>query len=217
MRMYNPEWERIKEFSYAPKVKDVAFDLSSGELPADHGYELFQELARHLPWLRETPGVGVLPVHGAPTGRNNHLVINKRVKLVLRLPVDRVAEAAALVGQTLRTSADDFTVGGLKEKLLTPYATLYSPFVVLDAAEEVAFLAAAAAELERLGVKAGMICGKPRKMRLPEGEACGFSLMLHDLDLPQSLMVMEQGMGQYREYGCGNFVPHKSIKEVVID
>lgn len=217
MRMYNPEWERIKALDYAPKVKDVAFDLSNGELPADHGYELFQELARHLPWLRDTPGIAVLPVHGAPTGRNTNLVINKRVKLILRLPVDRVADAAALVGQTLRTSADSFSITGLKEKQLTPYATLYSPFVVLESADELAFMAMAQAELERMGIKAGMICGKPRKMRVPEGEARGYSLMLHDVDLLQSLAVMEQGLGRYREYGCGSFVPHKSIKEVAVD
>lgn len=217
MRMYNPEWERIKELDYVPKVKDVAFDLSNGEIPADHGYELFQALSRHLPWLRDTPGVGVLPVHGAPSGRNDNLVINKRAKLILRLPVERLADAAVLVGRALHTSADDFTVTGLKEKLLTPYATLYSPFVVMGVADEAEFLAAARAELDRLGMKAGMICGKPRKMRLPQGEARGFSLMLHDVDLLQSLTVMEQGMGQYREYGCGIFVPHKSIKEVVID
>lgn len=217
MRMYNPEWERIKDFEYVPKVKDLVFDLSTGELPADHGYELFQELARHLPWLRETLGAAVLPVHGAPTGRNDNLVINKRVKLVLRLPVERVADAAMLVGKTLNTSADAFTVAGLKERLLTPYPTLYSPFVALGMADEVEFIAAAGAELAGLGVKAGMICGKPRKMCLLDEEVRGFSLMLHDVDLLQSLTVMEQGLGRYREYGCGIFVPHKSIKEVATD
>lgn len=217
MRMYNPEWERIKAFDYAPKVKDLAFDLSAGEIPADHGYELFRELTRHLPWLAEIPGLGVHPVHGAPTGRNDNLVINKRVKLVLRLPVERLADAAALEGRVLRTSADEIVVGKLKERPLTPYATLYSPFVVTGSADEAVFFAEAAAELEKMGIKAGMICGRQRKMRLPEGEVSGFSLMLHDVDLLQSLAVQEVGLGKYRQYGCGIFVPHKSIKEVSID
>lgn len=217
MRMYNPEWERIKAFNYEPKVKDLAFDLSAGEIPADHGHELFRELLRYLPWLAETPGVGVLPVHGAPTGRNDNLVINKRVKLILRLPVDRQADAAALTGRVLKTSADEIRVGECKEKPLTPYATLYSPFVVTGSADEAGFFAEAGAELERMGIKAGMICGKRRRMRLPEGEVSGFSLMLHDVDLLQSLTVQERGLGKYRQYGCGIFVPHKSIKEVSID
>lgn len=217
MRMYNPEWERIKSFDYLPKFKDLAFDLSAGEIPADHGYVLFQELLRHLPWLADTPGVGVHPVHGAPTGRNDNLVINRRVKLVLRLPVEREADAAALEGKVLKTGADDIIVGKLKEKALTPYATLYSHFVVTGSADEALFFADAGTELEAMGIKAGMICGKPRKMRLPEGEVSGYSLMLHDVELLQSLAVQEQGLGKYRQFGCGIFVPHKSIKEVSID
>ncbi|TCJ15700.1 hypothetical protein EZJ19_06425 [Parasulfuritortus cantonensis] len=41
--------------------------------------------------------------------------------------------------------------------------------------------------------------------------------MLHDVSLEQSLQVQEQGLGRHRAYGCGLFVPHKSIKEVAID
>lgn len=217
MRMYNPEWERIKGYNHAARVKDVAFDLEGSEIPADHGYQLFQELARHLPWLRDTQGVGVHPVHGAPSGRNENLVINRRVKLVLRLPVERVADVAALVGKQLETSAQTLTVGALKERTLTPYATLYSPFVVMGPEDEAAFHAAVVAELEGLGLKAGLICGKPRRMRIADSTVAGYSLMLHDLGLDQSITLMERGVGQYREYGCGLFVPHKSIKEVATD
>jgi hypothetical protein len=42
------------------------------------------------------------PMHGAPSGRNANLVINRRVKLVLRLPLDRIERCRALVGQDHR-------------------------------------------------------------------------------------------------------------------
>ena len=97
MRMYNPEWEAIKDFEHAAALADVQFELSAGEIPADHGVGLFEQLVKYLPWLREATGAGVHPVHGAPTGRNDNLVINRRVKLTLRLPLDRLADAEALM------------------------------------------------------------------------------------------------------------------------
>lgn len=217
MRMYNPEWEAIKRFEHAAAMADVQFELSAGEIPADHGVVLFEQLAGYLPWLAGIDGAGVHPLHGAPTGRNDNLVINRRVKLTLRLPVDRLAEAEALVGAVLEPGAGPIKVGPLKKRPLVPYATLYSHFVVMDSADEARFLDEARAELETMGVRAGLIPGKRRRMRMREGAVEGYSLMLHDLSLQDSIRVQERGLGRYRIYGCGIFIPHKSIKEVGVD
>lgn len=216
MRMYNPDWEAIKDFEYTPRFKDVLFDLVGSEIPADHGQVLFDALSALLPWLKDEPTAGVHPIHGAPTGRNDNLVINRRIKLVLRLPVARLEEVKALCGKRFDTGVGEIAVGGLKEKVLTPFATLYSPVVDFGTADEAAFLEAAHAELEEMGIRCGLIPGKQRKMRLTEGEISGYSLMLHDVSLQQSLQVQETGLGRHRGYGCGIFVPHKSIKEVAI-
>ena len=89
MRMYSPEWEAVKNLKFTPSVLDLHYDLSGSEIPADHGPALYAELLRHLPWLADTPGAAVHPVHGAPSGRNANLVVNRRVKLycACRLPV----------------------------------------------------------------------------------------------------------------------------------
>lgn len=216
MRMYSPEWEAIKHFDYTPKFKDAQFDLEGRELPADHGAALYEEIARHLPWLRDTPEVGIHPVHGAPSGRNANLVINRRVKLALRLPVACLEAARELVGKVIDPGAGPIVIGPLKEKTLTPYATLYSHFAVLGPAEEIAFLDEARRQLDELGIQAGMIPGKRREMHSPNGVIGGYSLMLHDISLMQSLALQESGLGLYRGYGCGIFIPHKSIKEVPI-
>lgn len=217
MRLYNPEWEAIKDFQYTPRYKDVQFELVGKEIPADHGAPLFAALSARLPWLADNDGAGVHPVHGAPSGRNENLVINRRVKLVLRVPVGRLEDARALVGVCLDLGSGELSIGEAKEKQLMPFANLYSPLVDFGTADEAAFLDAARAELEKMGVRCGLIPGKKRKMRLPEGEIWGYSLMLHDVGQEQSLHVQEQGLGRHRGYGCGLFVPHKSIKEVAID
>jgi hypothetical protein len=54
-------------------------------------------------------------------------------------------------------------------------------------------------------------------MHIPKRVIGGYSLMLHDIDLMQSMILQERGLGLHRGYGCGIFIPHKSIKEVAID
>lgn len=217
MRMYNPEWEAIKRLDYTPRVTDLQFDLSGLEIPTDHGHALFEEIARHLPWLRDQPSAGIHPVHGVPSGRNDNLVINRRVKLVLRLPIGRVSDAHALVGKEIDPGAGKLQIGALKEKTVTPYATLYSHFVTIDNDDESAFLDEIRREMRELEIAAGLIPGKPQIMHIPKRVIGGYSLMLHDIDLMQSLLLQERGLGLYRGYGCGIFIPHKSIKAVAID
>jgi CRISPR-associated protein Cas6 len=214
MRLYSPEWEAIKDFEYAPRFKDVQFDLAGSEIPADHGYSLFLALNGLLPWLHDTAGAGIHPIHGAPTGRNDNLVINRRVKLVLRVPVERLDDARALVGARIDSGAGELLIGDARERQLMPFANLYSPLVDFGTADEVEFLEAARAELDKMAVRCGLIPGKKRKMHLPEGDVWGYSLMLHDVSPEHSLHVQELGLGRHRAYGCGLFVPHKSIKEV---
>lgn len=214
MRMYNPEWEALKDLAFTPKVMDLQFDLSGGEIPADHGPGLAREVLRHLPWLADTPGAAIHPVHGAPSGRNANLVINRRVKLVLRLPVERTDEARALVGQRIDPGAGSLLVGDLKEKNLTPFGTLYSHFVTLGTEDEAAILDTMRRQLDEMGIQCGLIPGMQRKMTTPDGEISGHTLMLHDLSLVHSLAIQEQGLGLHRLWGCGIFIPHKSIKEV---
>lgn len=217
MRLYSPEWEAIRDFNYTPKFKDVQFDLVGDEIPADHGHLLHGALSAWLPWLGDDAGSGVHPIHGAPTGRNDNLVINRRVKLVLRVPVERLADARTLVGKRIESGAGELLIGEAKEKPLMPFAYLYSPLVDMGTADEMGFLEAARVELEKMEIRCGLIPGKKRKMVTPEGDVWGYSLMLHDVGQEQSLHVQEQGLGGHRAYGCGLFVPHKSIKEVAID
>ncbi len=214
MRMYNPEWEAVKELAFTPKVMDLQFELSGGEIPADHGPRLASEVLRHLPWLAETPGAAIHPVHGAPSGRNANLVINRRVKLVLRVPVERVGDARALVGQRIDPGAGNLQIGDLKEKNLTPFGTLYSHFVTLGTEDEAAILENLRRQLAEMDIQCGLIPGMHRKMATPDGEISGHTLMLHDLSLVHSLTIQEQGLGLHRLWGCGIFIPHKSIKEV---
>lgn len=215
MRLYSPEWEAIKEFEHHAKVRDVHYALDGHELPEDHGQMLYEALLVHLPWLKDTPDAGIHTIHGAESGRGT-LVINRRARLVLRLPIPRLADAHALSGKTLDLGFGPITVGDLKEKSLLPFNYLYSSFVDMGTTDESRFLADVRAVLDELEVQGGLIPGRRRKMRTPGGDIGGYSLMLHDVSLAHSITVQERGIGRNHLLGCGIFVPHKSIKEVAV-
>lgn len=214
MRLFNPEWEAIKEFDTQARMREAHFDLDGLQLPTDHGHILYQALCARLPWLADTPEAGVHPIQGADNGADA-LVIGRRTKLILRLPLHHMADAAALSGARLELGYGPITVGALKERPLTPYAYLYSHFVGLGLADEVEFLSEARRQLDAMGLGGGLIPGKHRKMHTPDGDIDGYSLMLHDVTLAQSITLMERGLGDHRGLGCGVFIPHKSIKEVM--
>jgi CRISPR-associated protein Cas6 len=215
MRLYNPEWEAIKEFQHTATVRDAVFDLSGQELPEDHGQALLEALLAHLPWLKDTPDAGIHSIHGASSGHGT-LVINRRAKLVLRLPLARLVEAQALVGKDMNLGCGPIRIGAMKEKALTPFQYLYSHFVDLGTTDEVEFLGTVRARLDEMGIQGGLIPGKQRKMHTPDGDIGGYSLMLHDVSLAHSITIQEQGIGRNRLRGCGIFIPHKSIKEVAV-
>lgn len=223
MRMYNAEWEAVRDYAHDSPVTDLQFDLDGRALPEDHGLALFTAISAHLPWLTETAGVGIHPVSGAPSGRDDaSLVLNRRTKLLLRVPKSRLDEAMQLTGKTLSPGCGEIRVGAAKPRPLVPFGTLYSPLLVLDTEDEIEFMHRVEAGLRQLGIQVGtslptLLCGKQRTIRGPAGTLTGYSLMIHDLSMPDSLSVQATGLGLGHPYGCGLFVPHKSIKEVAID
>lgn len=193
-------------------VADVVFELRGQRVPRDHGYSLFRALSGRLDWLEDEPEAGVHPIYGTVSDIGE-IFLGRRAKLILRLPAHRVPQAAVLEGALLDVGTGlEVGAGHLRE--LAPYATQYSHFVSTGPADEAEFLSRATALLREAGLACTMICGKPHRAAIPEGEVHGFSLLLHGLTPEQSLAMQETGLGQGRKLGCGIFVPHKSLAAV---
>lgn len=216
MRMYNAEWEAVREYAHDSPVTDLQFDLDGRALPEDHGLSLFTAISAFLPWLAETPAAGIHPVSAPASGRDDaSLVLNRRSKLLLRIPKDRLSDAMPLSGKTLNPGHGEIRVGSAKSRPLLPFGTLYSPLLVLETADEIEFMRRVEAGLTALGLtRPTLLCGKQRTIRGPAGLLTGYSLMIHDLSMPDSLTVQAAGLGLGHHYGCGLFVPHKSIVAV---
>lgn len=198
-----------------PKMVDMSFDLGldapGGALARDHRRALAAALVRALPWLADTPGVGVHRLN-LPAGGGAEAPLSRRTRLTLRVPIARAADAEALAGAALDIGDAALRVGRPRRRELLPFGTLYAHFVAFERDDEVAFLHEVEQALGALGVHARVICG--RRHVVEGGELRGFSLMLDHLSPADALRVLEQGLGPHRELGCGVFVPHRSAAAV---
>ena len=206
------------------EVVDAAFAIECRSLPVDHAFALSQAILAALPWFADEPQAGLHTVHGAasgagwqrPEGEDALLQLSHRTRLVLRLPENRLRDAAALSGQTLDIAGFPMRVGRLSPRPLLRIASLFSRSVIFeDADDETGFLAAAAEALRALGVEAStMLCGREVTLATPERTYRTRSLMVTVGTPAQSLTLQRHGLGEARKLGCGLFIPHKDVGDL---
>lgn len=195
---------------------DLSFALHGGELPRAHRAALASALQRVLPWLVEGSGMAVHRLN-VSTGGGSLALLSARTRLTLRLPRDRLADAAALSGAALQVAGHTLHVGAAQPRELLAFGTLYAHFVAARAeaaaaGDELAFLDEVAQETAALGIRGRAICG--RHQALENGTLGGYGLMLDGLDREAASRLLECGLGAHRLWGCGVFVPHRSAAAV---
>ncbi len=193
----------------------MVFDLGGGILPAAYPFALWVALIRNVPQLAEEKFVGVLPIRATET--NEGMLLPKRAKLVLRLPMALAAHAATLSGQQLdvvespqRSGAKQLQIGKCKLRPIQPYPTIHS-HLVTGPTDEALFLDGIKAQLNKIGITARLICGKRHTLTDTRQTIHGYSLVIHDLKPESSLQLQYAGLGENRKFGCGIFVPYKII------
>lgn len=194
-------------------VTDVQFELRGAHIPLDHGLVLFNELARLLPWLAEEKLAAIHPVHGADNGIGQ-LILNRRTKLVVRIPRERLEQLLGLSGQRIIISGNPLDIGAGKPKPLPSHTPLYAHIVTTGSADERDFTSDIMRELDDLEIETRFLCGKRQTVTTAQGMESGYSLMLHGLPIEHSIRIQQIGLGGNRKLGCGIFIPHKSINAV---
>lgn len=207
-----------------PGIVDVVFAISCRALPVDHAYALSRAIGEAMPWFASDERAGMHTIHGAqsgagwmrPEGPDALLQLSRRAKLALRLPRERLDDAARLVGRTLQVGEHPLRVERLALRPLSRITTLFARCVILGApAQESAFLAQATAQLEALDIRAErLVCGLGTELATPQGTHHARSLMLAGLTPEGSLRLQECGLGEGRKLGCGLFIPHKDIADL---
>ena len=222
----NLYWQEDEEPEVAVRsesVVDAAFRIDCSHLPADHAHLLFEAIKASLPWFGGDARAGIHAIHGAETGNGwvrpgeaEVIYLSRRVRLILRVPRDRIESCRGLTGQTLAIDSASIRLGEAKFRELTPAGTLFARRVLSGPDEdESVFLDRVDAGLATLGVTAPKrLPGRTRNIRTPQGTVHTRSLLLADLKAADSIRIQESGIGELRSLGCGLFVPHKSISAV---
>jgi CRISPR-associated protein Cas6 len=187
---------------------EISFDLHGASIPADYPHRLWEALLRIAPALAESADVGVIPLRGP--NNSGELLLPKRAKLVLRLPLALQDVALTLSEQALQVGESTLQLGQGKTREIQPYSTLHA-HLVAGPSDEIEFMAMVNAALATLAVRSKLICGRHHSLNSDQQAISGFSLVMHDLTPEDSLRVQYAGMGSGRNLGCGIFVPYKVI------
>jgi len=226
--MFWNEDKKTEKFQIPDDVVDLSYIIKCKCLPLEHMHELSDTLFEALPWLENEKLAGIHQIYGAESGNgwerpkdpNELLYFSRRQKMTLRLPKERIADAEALVGQTLNVAGRDLEIGKSSIKKLSDLPTTFCRNVMTsESMDEDDFLQWAFDELKQMNIPVRkMMAGKERVVNLPNGvDLVTRSLMVAELKQIESVRLQEKGMGGGRKLGCGLFMPQKDIKAVNSD
>ena len=191
---------------------DVVFAVCGSRLPSGYAQALWEALLGRLPWLADEPQVGVHAIRGSAC--DGGLLLSRRARLALRLPVHRLDDALALGGQVLEVGGERLELGDVRPRPLEPFPTLSAHFVATGLADTLAHQQTIEAMLGELQLPLRFICGRMQTVNLGARVVAGAELVLHELRPEQSLALQERGLGADRHLGHGLFLPHKTISGI---
>ena len=221
---YWTESELEKAKPIKPVVVDIVFKIRGQQIAADHAFALSKALTTELPWLSTEREVSIHLIHGAQSANgwckpddSGIIELSGRTRLIIRVPHSRLEDAKALIGARLNLDEHKIEILDAKPRPLSTNSTIFSHHVrsLDDTNSEPAFLASAARWLEDLAITPKkMLCGGMRHLKMNESVISTRSLLIAELNPNESITVQTHGLGPDRLFGCGVFVPSKSISAV---
>lgn len=203
---------------------NLVFPVSGKELPADHNYYLHAALSKQFPIFNQLEGIAINTIPGIPD-KKGKIALTPSSKLYLRLPVEAIQEIYPLAGQTLQIGQHSIQLGNPELQPLQPVNTLKARLVTIKGYTEMdAFLEAAKRQLKALEIEANLGIpandkGEPKRLTLKINKAqakrsytvVGFSVVVSDITLDDSIKLQTYGLGGKRRLGCGIFYPNVPV------
>jgi CRISPR-associated protein Cas6 len=213
---------------------DLAFPLTAAAgreaiLAVDHAYSLFAALCRIIPELHGDRRIGIHPIPGRLIGQRQ-LRIDRRARLTLRVPPNRIGTFLPLAGQGLNLDGTRLAVGPPDVRALRPWPALRSRLVVIRGfTEPELFVEAARRQLFALAIRGARVRLVPRRaarpweregrggpgpwvrrtVRIRDRQVVGYALDVEDLAPNESILLQAAGIGGRRRFGCGLFLPRR--------
>jgi CRISPR-associated protein Cas6 len=204
------------------EMVDLSFSVDCKELPYDHAYELSSELIKLIPEIKNDTRNAIQTLHGPMSGNGwvradgENIFLSKRAKLCLRVRKDDADKIRGIEGKKIKLFGNELSIGKSKIKSFLVVRDLFCRFVSCneDHPEE-DFLEEVQTELRACKVNINKaLCGQSKRISFGNKTLYTRSLMIADLTKEEAIILQEEGVGEHRLFGCGIFLPHKSIDAV---
>ena len=221
---WQDESDNPAAYTVPDTIVDIYYKLKCRSLPVDHIQSLSDAIHKSLPWVKDEDKVSIPAIHVAesangwvrPENANALLYLSRRTRMSLRVPQHRVEDAQKLSGQILDIDGCELEVGEPQIRKLSKLTTIFSRYVTADEVEdEKKFMQSCHDQLITKGIRPKkMLTGLLHKTKTHQGTVLSRSLLLAELEIEQSIMLQQQGLGDNRKLGFGIFLPHKGIEAV---
>ena len=204
------------------EMVDLSFSVDCKELPYDHAYELSSEIIKLVPEIKNDNRNAIQTLHGPMSGNGwvradgENIFLSKRAKLCLRVRKDHADKIREIEGKKIKLFGNELNIGKSKIKSFLVVRDLFCRCVSCneDLPEE-NFLEEVQTELRAFKVNINKaLCGQSKRISFGEKSLYTRSLMIADLTKEEAVILQEEGVGKHRLFGCGIFLPHKSIDAV---
>lgn len=200
--------------SLASPTVDLYFSVHGKQVPVDHCYALYGAISRVLetsddPWLHKSDNIGLIPLRGHYLG-GGKLALGQNARFGLRLPAAKILSVLPLAGKRLEINGDALRVGVSTTSALIPASVLYAHIVTTkNGTDEARFDAEIQRQLNGLDIKGKPARGSRRIVTIKDKKVVGYSLLVSELTVDESIRLQERGLGGRRKMGCGVFVARK--------
>lgn len=206
-------------------VQDLLFKIECKSLPLDHGFALSQQIIQHIPWIQDESQAAIHQIHVAESANGwirpedpetEVLNVSRRTKMTLRLPSNRMEDINDLVGKTLDIDGHPLKVGSYTTRKLSKLTTIFARYVDTQGSDdENQFLDNMMKLLNQHDIRVKkMMSGKLMRHQTSDGVLLTRKLFLSDLDVQESVLLQQNGLGDKQLLGLGIFLPHKGIDAV---
>ncbi len=221
--MYWEDDDQDRQKKSSESIVDVSFKVNCKKIAADHAYDLFLAVLKKFPHIEKINNLAIHSVYGAESGAGwerpeTEIYLSKRTRFCIRTPIEHSQDFHNLNGETLEIGAYKMTLSKPTIKELVITDTLFCRTVVVDNNQnEEEFLKDVSLSLATMGINVKkMLCGKEHVVQTPSKTLVGKTLLITDLEKQDSIKLQELGIGIGKLFGCGIFLPHKSIAPVAV-
>lgn len=218
--------DKKEENNLSSESIHLSFNIDTPSLPVDHIEELSKIILAKATYLQKEECVGIHEIHGAESGNgwerstNNNDIIypSKRSKCIIQTPKSLKEQIISdLNGYSAKIFGQTLTFSKPKAKIIPKHGTIFARYLINSQETEDDFLKETHQELLDMGVTANkMMCGKSHTVKIAGKQLKTTSLMLVDLKIPDAMKILSCGIGNYKLFGCGLFLPHKSVTNIAI-